>query len=154
MTDHIHAALFEHEFFREMAPQQLDFLASVATGHKFEAREIIFREGEPAEEFHLLRDGKVAVQVFTPDRGPVTIQTVGGGAILGWSWLVEPRTWNFDAQAIEPTRAIGFDAVRIRDKCDADPVFGYALLRRFVPLIVNRLQATRMQMLDLYHVHS
>lgn len=154
MTVHIRKLLSEHSFFEGLTPQQLDFLAGVAREERFQAREIIRREGDPADEFHLVLDGRVAVEMFTHDRGPVTIQTVCAGEIIGWSWLLEPYAWHYDAEAIEPTHVIAFDAKKVREECATSSHFGYKLFSRFVPVIVDRLQATRMQLLDLYRVHN
>lgn len=137
-----------------LGPKYVDRLAAAASPARFELREIIVRAEDPADEFYLLRSGRVAIEIFTHDRGPVTIQTVAPGEILGWSWLVPPYRWHFDAQAIELTEAIAFDARQVREVCSEDPEFGYALLRCFVPLIVARLQATHMQLLDVYHARA
>ena len=150
----LHAFLAEHPFVRGIPPQHLDLIASAASEATYEPRELIFHEGDEAGEFHLIRRGKVAIEIFTPDRGPVAIETINTNEVLGWSWLVEPHRWLFDAQAIEPTEVIAIDARKIRESMAADAELGNELLRRFVPIIVARLQAMRMQFLDLYHVHT
>ncbi len=137
--------------FRSLAEHQIDRLCRASSETRFEPREIIVRAGDAADEFYLLRSGRAAVEVFTHDRGPITIQTVAAGDILGWSWLVEPFRWHFDAQATERTEAIAFDARQIRAACRTEPEFGLSLLGCFVPLIVARLQATQLQLLDVYH---
>lgn len=151
MTAHIAEQIGHHSFFEGLPSRHIDLLVSDATEARFETREIIVREGDTAHEFHLIREGKVAIEIFTPDRGPITIQTLGAGELLGWSWLLQPFRWNFDAQATEPTDVITFNAERIRAACSSNPEFGFELMSRFVPLIVQRLQATRMQLLDVYH---
>jgi len=151
MSSHFSDVLAEHSFFKGLPAPMLECLVADATEARFEAREIVVRAGDAAREFHLIRSGKVAIEIFTPEHGPVVIQTLGEGELLGWSWLVEPYAWNFDAEAIETTEVLKFNAERIRDTWEGDPQFGYQLLRRFVPLIVQRLQSTRMQLLDVYH---
>ncbi len=85
-----------------------------------------------------------------PGRPPLVLQTVGAGDILGWSWLIPPYHWMFDAVALEPTRTIALDGRCLRGKCEADRVLGYELLKRFAHIMEQRLQATRLQLLDLY----
>jgi CRP-like cAMP-binding protein len=146
----LEAVLAEHPFFRDLRPADLQLIAGCASNVHFEAGEYVFRAGDPADSFHLIRHGKVALEVFSPERGPITILTVGEGEVLGWSWLVPPYRKQFDARAVEPTRATAFDGVCIRRKCDEDPRLGYELLKRFAQVIGQRLQAARLQLLDVY----
>ena len=95
-------------------------------------------------------DRTVALEVFTPTRGPVVIETLGPGEVLGWSWLFPPYRWHFDAQAVEPVRAVALDGGCLRGKCEEDPRLGYELTRRFAAIMMDRLQATRLRLLDVY----
>lgn len=146
----IEMLLAEHPFFRGMAPAHLQLFAGCASNVRFDAGSYIFREGGEADRFLLLRHGRVAVEAFVPQRGPVTIQTLGEGEVVGWSWMFPPYRWAFDVKALELVRAIAFDAVCIRQKSETDPALGYALMKRLAPLIISRLQATRLQILDIY----
>jgi CRP-like cAMP-binding protein len=111
---------------------------------------MILREGEEANHFYLIRSGKVTLQLMTPNKGPVIIQTLHEGDILGWSWLIPPFTWHFDAQAIELTRMIALDGKCLRTKCESDHDLGYELLKRFADILTKRLESTRLQLLDIY----
>lgn len=142
--------LAEQPFFKGLEPQYLKLLAGCASDAQFEAREFIFHEGEETSQFYLIRNGKVALEILSPERGPITIQTLGQGEVLGWSWLVAPYRKYFDAQAIRPTEAIAFDGACLRVKFEEDPKLGYELLKRFTDVMAQRLQATRLQLLDLY----
>jgi CRP-like cAMP-binding protein len=117
---------------------------------RFAPGEYLFREGQPADEMYLLRAGRVALEVTAPGRGAVTFQTLGEGELVGLSWLVPPWRWTYDARALETVRAIGIDAACLRGKCEADPALGYEMMKRFMPVLVERLHATRLQMLDVY----
>ncbi len=92
----------------------------------------------------------MAVEVFVPNKGPVTIETIEGGEVLGWSWLFAPYKARFDARALNAVRALSLDGACLRTKCEKDPELGYQLLKRFTEVVVSRLEATRMQLLDLY----
>jgi len=107
-------------------------------------------EGEPAGSLYLLRRGRVSLEIRSPGRGPLVIDVLGPGEALGWSWMFPPYRWNFDARAIEPVGAIAVDASCFRGKMESDPAFGYALQRRFTAIVLDRLQATRLRLLDLY----
>ena len=142
--------LAEHPFFQGLAPEYLRVLVGCASNVRFESGQQLFREGEEANEFYLIRHGIVSLEVVVPGRGSITIQTLGVGEILGWSWLVPPYQWRFDARAVELTRAIALDGKCLRTKCEDDPRLGFELLKRFAHVMAERLQATRLQLLDVY----
>jgi CRP-like cAMP-binding protein len=142
--------LTEHAFFEGLEPEYLKIVTGCASNVRFAPGAYIFREGEEANQFYLLRQGKVAIEIFAPQSPPIIVDTVEKDEILGWSWLVSPYHWRFDARAVEMTRAIALDGKCLREKCEANPGLGYALLKRLVQLIDQRLQATRIQLLDVY----
>ena len=128
----------------------MKFIAGCATNVRFKAEEFLYREGDEANNFFVLREGKVAIEAFSPKRGAITIQTLTAGDVLGWSWLFPPYHTHFGARAIEPTRAICLDGKCLRNKCEQDHDLGYELMKRFSEVMIQRLQATRLQLLDIY----
>ena len=145
--------LAEHPFLKGLEPQHLKIIVGCASNVRFDAGQYILREGEEANNFYIIRHGIVAVELFAAERGTITIQTIGEGEILGWSWLIPPYHWRFDAKAVELTRAIALDGRCLRTKCEKDHDLGYELLKRFAHVITQRLEATRLQLLDVYGVH-
>ena len=145
--------LAEHPFLKGLDPRHLNIIVGCASNVSFDAEQYILHEGEEAANFFIIHHGKVALEIFTSDRGPITIQTIGEGDVLGWSWLIPPYHWHYDARAIEPTSAIALDAKCLRAKCEEDHDLGYELLKRFAHVITQRLEATRLQLLDVYGVH-
>lgn len=144
----------EHPFFEDLRPDYLGELVGCASNVRFDAGAVIFLEGGDADQFYLIREGTVSLDVYVPNRGVVTIQTIHDGDVLGWSWLFPPYQWHFDARAVESVRALAFDAKCLREKADADHELGYQLMQRFTKVIMERLQATRLQLLDLYGDHT
>jgi CRP-like cAMP-binding protein len=136
--------------FAGLDPQIGALITGCARNHRFEAGDYLFREGEEAREFFILRDGEVALEIHAPGRRTLVLGTSHTGEIVGASWLVPPYRWNTDAHARTRVRALGFDAGCLRTKCDADPRTGYEMMKRFVPLMVTRLQAAHLQLLDVY----
>jgi len=143
----------EHPFCSGLETYYIDLLATCASHVRFEKDHHIFREGGEASQFYLIRDGKLALEMVSPQRPPLIVETVGAGEVLGWSWLVAPHRWHFGARAIEPVRAIAVDAACLRTKCEKNPHLGYQLLKRTVEIVGQRLEATRFRMLDLYSAH-
>jgi len=150
MEKAIQDLLAEHAFFRDMQQHALELVAGCAKNVHFAAGSYIAHEGDDATTFYAVRRGRVAVEIYSPERGPLTVQTLGDGDILGWSWLFAPHNWRFDAVALESTSAIEFDGACLRSKVDNDPVLGYEFVRRFAQVIVERLAATSRQLADLY----
>ena len=143
----------EHPFFAEMQPHHIQLLAANASPVLFNRGQYIFAEGSRAEKFYLIQRGLIALESAIPGKGPMVIQTIGAGDVLGWSWLFEPYTWTFASRAEEPTDTWSFDAEAIRAHCRQDHELGYELLRRFAQVVIQRLQSTRLQMLDIYAAH-
>jgi CRP-like cAMP-binding protein len=127
-----------------------ELIAGCARFLRFDAGATIFHEGQPADRFYVLRQGRVTLEVFSPERGRIVIQTLGPGDALGWSWLFPPHRWHLDATALEPVAAVAFDGACLREKSDADHELGHELLKRFGALMLQRLTATRLQLLDVY----
>jgi CRP/FNR family cyclic AMP-dependent transcriptional regulator len=150
----LEAILAEHPFFRGFEPKYMQLITGCASNSRYGAGEYIFREGEPASHFYIIRHGKVALETFAAGRGPVTIETIEDGEVLGWSWLFPPYRWHFDARVVEPTRAIVLDGACLRTKGEADHDLGYELVKRVAQIMMQRLQATRLQLLDVYNVRS
>ncbi len=142
--------LAEHPFLRGMSPEHIRTVAGCAKNERFEAGQFLFREGEEADQFFVIRHGKVAVQVGAPPRGVVTVQTWTDGEILGWSWLLPPYRWRCSAKATELTRVIALDGKCLRQKCEADHDLGYELLKSFADVLARRVDMTYVQLLDLY----
>lgn len=138
-----------HPFFSGMSEPHLHILAECAGRSEFDAGQVMFRRGESANLFYLINDGEVSVELQTPGQGTIRIQTVGAGESVGWSWLFPPYEWRFDARAVKPTRVIHFYGIWLRELCDEDAEFGYALMSRTAQVVTARLQAAREHLVAL-----
>jgi CRP-like cAMP-binding protein len=150
MTGTVAARISAHPFFAALTDQQRAALAADGKAVTFTSGQRLFDEGGSADRFWLIEDGRIALDLRVPGRGDQIVETLASGTVLGWSWLNPPYRWHFGAVARAATTAIEFDAPAVRRRCDADPAFGYAALRSFTPVIAERLQATRLRLLDLY----
>jgi CRP-like cAMP-binding protein len=139
-----------HRFFRDLDPSFPELVSGCAKNVRFGAGDYLFHEGDAATAFYLIRHGRVSLEIKAPGRQPMQFMTASDGEIVGISWLVPPYRWSYDAKALELVRAIALDATCLREKCEADNHLGYELMKRFVPALAERLQGTRLQLLDLY----
>ncbi len=137
-------------FFEGLSPEQVELIAGCGRNVRFEAGETLFRQGDPADRFYLLRHGSVAIGNFVPPRGEIVIETLEAGDLLGWSWLFPPYRSHLDARALTRVRATSFDGACLRDKCAADPALGYDLLNRFAQVLIERLSWMHLRLLDIY----
>jgi CRP-like cAMP-binding protein len=131
--------LADHPFFAGLDPQFFELLVGCARNVRFDPDEYLFREGDSAEQFYLLRHGQVALESRVHHK-PVVVETLEPGDAVGWSWLIPPYRWRFDARALELTRAVALDGVCLRKKCDEDPTLGYDLFKRVSGVMADRLQ--------------
>ena len=145
----IEATLHDVPLFQGLADEELELIAGCGSNVRFVEGEFLFRDGEEASTFYLLRHGTVALEMFVPARGPVTIETLDPGEVVGWSWLFPPYQWHFDARAMTLVRATSFDGACLRAKCESDTRLGYDLMSRFAQIVIGRLQSTRLRLLDV-----
>ena len=136
--------------FAGLPDDDLALVAGCAQNVGFADGDVLFREGDDADTFYLVRRGRVAFELHTPDRGGLVIDTADPGDVVGWSWLFPPYHWHFDARATDDVRAIAFDGACLRGKCADDPRLGYELMKRFAAVMIDRLQHTRFRLLDVY----
>jgi CRP-like cAMP-binding protein len=141
--------LASQPFLAGLSPGYLDQLVPWSKKSMFPLGTRIFEEGRQAQRFWLIRDGRVSLETQGPSHRAEVVESLGRGAVLGWSWLFPPYRWHFSASAAEVTSVIEFDAAGVRELCQRDPALGFQLAIRFTEVVVDRLQSTRMRLLDL-----
>lgn len=151
-TDNPDSELIEtlaaNKFFADIRPDYLAFLASKAQNKRFEAGKVLFRQAEHADRFYLVQSGEITVEIPAIQGPTLQLQNLGAGKILGWSWLIAPYRWDFQARIVSDAEVIEFEGKAILAQCDADNSFGYDLFKRFTGLMSERLWAARRKMMD------
>ena len=142
--------LTAHPFVRGMKAEHIAQLSGVTHYVSVPARYRLFEEGGTADRFWLIEAGQVALDLHVPGHGPVIIETLGRGDVIGWSWLFPPFEWLLGAVTMQPTQAFEMDGRAVRGMCEADAVLGHELTHRLISVVVHRLQATRIRLLDVY----
>lgn len=137
-------------FLTAMPDEELQALVPAARWERYAAGAVLFREGDHLAHFYVVAEGTVAIEILAPDRRPRRIQTIGPGELLGWSAILGTGAMTATARALTPVQAVAFDSVAVRAACDADPWLGYRLLGRVAVAVAGRLNATRLQLLDVY----
>ncbi len=141
--------LARQHVLEEFDDHDLDLFAGCAQNLVVHVGDFLAREGMPADALYVVRQGRVGIEVQAPGE-PLLIETVGAGDVVGWSWIFPPHRWAYDLEVLETAHVVAIDGACLRAKCDADPAFGYRVMQHFAQVIVHRLQATRLRLLDLY----
>ena len=150
VTHNLEEIVRAHPFSAGMSDEHISLLTGCAKNARFRQGEFLIREGEDADAFFWIREGKVALELHAPPGGTIQIDSRKAGDLLGWSWIVEPYRWYCDARALEDVRVLTFDGACLRGKFDQDPQLAHEMYRRFVPLMYRSLHATQLQLLDVY----
>ena len=148
MMNTIHESIRKYAFFDGMRPEHLAKLAEGAKVGQFKEGAVLFREGEPANQFYLIESGRILLEVHEPAVGTTPVQTLSAGDVLGWSWLFPPFVWHFQARAVEPSKAIILNGAHLLVSAEHDHDFGYELMKRVAQVVIRRLQAARKQLLQ------
>lgn len=137
-------------FLNGMPEKYIPMIADCAELKSFAEGDYLLRQNQPAQYFYLLLQGHVSLRTHIPPKGIIPVETLGPSAALGWSWLVAPYKWYFDAIAVDAAETILVHTPCILGKIENDKEFGFEMYQRFTEVIVNRLQGTRMQLMDIY----
>lgn len=144
----VRQTIADSRFFAGLDDSALDFLASHCKKRELAAGQVLFHQGKRANQFFLLLDGHLSLGIPALEGPALELQDIGPGQIAGWSWLMPPNLWNFQARARTAIEFLEFDGVAILAHCEAEPRFGYELVKRFSALMSERLQFARQKMMQ------
>ena len=137
-----------HRFLDGCTPEFLNHLEEFAREVNFEAGEKILREGEYADRFYLICEGRISLESRSNGGRPMSLHTLGPGDVLGWSWLYAPYEWHFSARAIEPCKTVELNGASLLIRAEEDPAFGYELMKRLSKHLIQRLETTRERLMQ------
>ncbi|MBT2382061.1 Crp/Fnr family transcriptional regulator [Streptomyces sp. ISL-11] len=142
------------KLLRALPAEHRDRLMELAREVSFAQDTRIFEEHGRADRFWIIRSGAVTLDLSLPGPRVATVETLGTGDLLGWSWMFPPYEWGFGAEALSPVRAYEFDGAEARNLCESDPALGFALVRAVAEILGHRLRQARTRLLDLYVPHG
>ncbi len=146
----IEQLLAEHPFLQGLEPRHFELLAQCSVSAHYKPGEFLCRGDREATQFFLISHGKVAVEIFSARRGPITIQTIGDGEVLGWLWWEKPYHWHFDARAVEPTGVVLMDVRCLLEKFEQDHDLGYQVMKRYAHHLAVQFRVSKLQLMDMY----
>ena len=142
-------ALRRQPLMREFTPSQFDQLMRIADVVEFEPNEVIHREGDESDRLFVVLRGHVAIEL-AGQHEVLRVETVGPGGEFGWSSMLQGAGRYFQSRALDGVQAMAFEASDLRQMCEEDARFGYALMSRLLAVVAERLQATRLQIVDMH----
>jgi CRP/FNR family transcriptional regulator, cyclic AMP receptor protein len=148
--DTMEPILAAHPFCKGLDPRYLKLILACASRETFKPGEFLCRDEAPATKFYVIHHGRVSVEIYRARRGPVTIQSLGEGEVLGWLWFDQPYHWHLDAKALDLTRVISLEVQCLLDTCNRDHDFGYELMRRYAHHLAVQFRVTKLQLADMY----
>lgn len=137
--------LSEHPFCHNLSSAQIKALEAIAEPASYEPDDFLLRAGHEADRVFLIWGGHVALEI----NGRI-LQTLGPGDIVGISWLEPPYRWKFDARAVERTRTVRLESEPLRGMLGRDEAMASRVYRQVNRSLSQRLEAARLQLLDLY----
>jgi CRP-like cAMP-binding protein len=155
MTDHIDhlsvaVAIAAHPFAAGFSPVEVGTVAEGARLLEVPTGDLVIEEGRDADHAYLVVEGLIGLELHVPQRGPVVVGTVGPGELLGWSWMLAPSTWRFDARARSDSRLVALDGAHLRRACAEDHRLDRLVTHQVVDTLARRLEAARHQLVDVY----
>ena len=148
--DTMEPILAAHPFFRGLDSRYLKLIVECASRETFTPGLFLCQDNEEARKFYVIHHGRVAVEIYRPRRGAITVQTIGEGEVLGWLWFDQPYHWHLDARALDLTRVISLEVQGLMDRCDQNHDFGYELMRRYAHHLAVQFRVTKAQLADFY----
>lgn len=137
-------------FLAPATDEELRLLIPVARIDSYSAGKTLFREGEQISQVFIVTAGVVSLEINGPDHRPRRFQTAGPGELLGWSPVLGTGAMTASARALTDVKVVAIDARALLDVCDKNPQFGFQFMRRVAIALAARLNATRLQLLDIY----
>jgi CRP/FNR family cyclic AMP-dependent transcriptional regulator len=149
MTQSLWQEIEKHPFVADFLPAHKARLAALAKEVRFDAGQVIFREGDDYSILYLLGTGMIALELEVPGH-VLRVQTLYAGEVFDWSALLPHAGKHFQARALDPVTALAFEGDELLASFESDPEFGLAFMLRLMGVVSERLRATRLQLLDMY----
>ena len=144
--------LRRYRCFGSLGDGQLRAIAMISTEESFKRKAVLFKEGQPAEALCLLTTGSVDLS-FTigqedapKSRKDLPVGEINVGEMFGVSALVEPHVYTATARAAKDSGLIKINGPALLKLMEEDPRVGHEIMCHVAGALVERLQATRVQL--------
>ena len=135
--------------FCALRREEHERLADLAILEAFPAGTTIFDEGDPPGDLYVVLEGRVTLCMRVPAQPETCFLSLRAGELLGWSALLRRRRVA-TARTVQPARLLRLPSSDLLELCEADHDVGYVFMRRAFEELADRLQSTRLQLLDMF----
>ncbi|HJL18782.1 MAG TPA: cyclic nucleotide-binding domain-containing protein [Sandaracinaceae bacterium LLY-WYZ-13_1] len=135
--------------FSGLSRDEHERLAALAEVETFEAGTTVFDEGDPPGDLYVMLDGRVTLCMRVPGQPETCFLSLRSGELLGWSALLRRRRVA-TARVVQRAQLLRIGASGLLELCEEDHHVGYALMRQAFEEMADRLQGTRLQLLDMF----
>jgi CRP/FNR family cyclic AMP-dependent transcriptional regulator len=153
MSNTANTSIFEAmrgiELFDGFDDEHLQQLAGISRLVEFHPLDTIFKEDEPAGDVYVIISGKVSLATCTPTVGCRKLMEIGDGELMGWSPMVGRIRLSDTARAITATSVVAINGSQLLALCGRHPELGFRFMHRAAVVLAQRLQATRLQLLEM-----
>lgn len=136
-----------------LSDQMLDQLVPIAELLQFEAEEFIFRQGDPANRFYMLLQGKVLLEQHITSKITVSLSAIKPGYSFGWSAILDAVTFSTDAICAQQSQLLTFRAEKLKTLLENNHSMGYILTQRILHIIKKRYDIRTEQFIKVIEHH-
>jgi CRP-like cAMP-binding protein len=143
----------EVPLFCGLTPEEHARIAALAEIETFSAGSTLFVEGDPPGDLYILLEGRVTLCMRVAGRPDTCFLSLHQSELVGWSsLLVRPRVAT--ARVVQPSRLLRLRTSEMLELCETDHHVGYAIMKQAFEEMAERLQTTRLQLLDMFGTKS
>jgi len=121
-----------------LTDDMLDKLIPITDLLLFDKNELIFRQGDRADRFYMLKKGKVLLELKITGNITVFISAIKPGYSFGWSSMLDEDVYTVDGLCSEPCEILSFREDKIKKLFENDHSLGYIMSQRLLRIIKKR----------------
>ena len=141
------------DLFRELDDEQLALVAEIGTQQVFDAGQMIYKQGDLAEQIHVIEEGLVGIILEVGPLAQRQVQAAANFESFGWSAMIPPYTRTATVKALEQTKVVLFNGRELAAFCTTHSEVGFAIMQAVARVIAERLRQAYVQLLGVTNGH-
>lgn len=137
--------LRQYPLFDRLSDDQLHAVLPLASPECFYPGHALFREGEPADKFYVLTEGRVEVLYTIGMEGPTQVDEMGKGDVIGCMALVPPYTYTSTANSLTKVEVLAVNGVGLRELSKQDCWLAMAVQGYIIQCLLDHIMDLRLR---------
>lgn len=129
--------LKQKDIFWAMSTDFVKEIMNISVTESHETGELLFREGDPANQFYILLKGRVKLSLGETSHVVHTVSNAGEA--FGWSSLIDRDVYSATAECMTQTRLIRLDKETLQHVLEKNPASGLIFFKRLAGILGSRL---------------